>query len=153
MVKYYKYEELEPKTEYLVEGDNFDIENMYRAIFNNKYSLDSPLRIENWGRSMRGPIYEVGEINGQKINVYFNWVVIDGIVVCNYWCDSDIVSWSMIESFLDKKFKGVQRTHRRNFGRVLDYIYYKKQQEQHQQETKHGRESPEEFLAVCPVKP
>ena len=76
MVKYYKYEDLESKTEYLVEGNTFDIENMFEAIFNNKYPKDSSKRIENWGRSMGGPIYEVGEINGQKINVYFNWFVI-----------------------------------------------------------------------------
>ena len=137
-----KYEEFESKVEYLVEGDNFDIENMYQAIFNSKYPLDSPKRIENWGRSMGGQVYEVGEINGQKINVYFNLLIIDEVVICNYWCDSDIVCWSMIESFLDKKFKGIQRTHRRNFNRILDYIYYKKQ-EQDKPSAKRGRKSNE----------
>jgi len=131
--KYYRYEDLIDKTEYLVEGNMNHLRCKYELLFDPKLNTNSLLHSSNWGTCGSGPIWEVGRMNDRPITILAEWIVINGVNICVYNSYSPLVDWNLIDEALEKKFPNVKKTTVQNFFRVMSYIRAK-QQENTQQE-------------------
>ena len=114
------FEELNSKTEFLVEAEYVDLFTRAKTFCDNLFP--SKLRSENWKESVMRMTYNIGKINDRPIMVTITHVDIDGATIGLYYSDSQLVDWEMIESYLDEKYPNINRANLDNMHKMYAHI-------------------------------
>lgn len=112
-----------------------DTEYLVKVEGNEHYFLwlqnEKEKNIKNWKEDNKGTFLTIGHLdypNPRPIVLSLFWDKLDGVRVCFYSCNSQLVDWKMIDEWFENNFNPMTKENRRahcnamNFGHCIGHI-------------------------------